>query len=130
MNFIKNILEDKQIQELAKTCAQILDRVQENLSTESKMKSDSNTKANTPNPEPKAKDSSPLQQLISLYENLIGAKFQHRRKGTTYILNEILNTQSDDFEKTPVMVTYYDINKKTKWCRPLTEFHSNFSLIT
>lgn len=122
MNFIKNILEDKQIQEIAKGLAQVVDVAINTIKQ--------NVEANTPNPETKAKDSSPLQQLISLYENLIGAKFQHRRKGTTYILNEILNTQSDDFEKTPVMVTYYDINKKTKWCRPLTEFHSNFSLIT
>ena len=122
MNFIKNILEDKQIQEIAKGLAQVVDVAINTIKQ--------NVEANTPNPETKAKDSSPLQQLISLYENLIGAKFQHRRKGTTYILNEILNTQSDDFEKTPLMVTYYDINKKTKWCRPLTEFHSNFSLIT
>ena len=121
-SFNKDLLQDKQIQEIAKGLAQVvgvaINTIKQNVET------------NTPNPEPKAKDSSPLQQLISLYENLIGAKFQHRRKGTTYILNEILNTQSDDFEKTPVMVTYYDINKKTKWCRPLTEFHSNFSLIT
>ena len=122
MNFIKNILEDKQIQEIAKGLAQVVDVAINTIKQ--------NVEISTPNPEPKAKDSSLLQHLISLYENLIGAKFQHRRKGTTYILNEILNTQSDDFEKTPVMVTYYDINKKTKWCRPLTEFHSNFSLIT
>ena len=121
-SFNKDLLQDKQIQEIAKGLAQVVGVAINTIKQ--------NVEANTPNPEPKAKDSSPLQQLISIYENLIGAKFQHRRKGTTYILNEILNTQSDDFEKTPLMVTYYDINKKTKWCRPLTEFHSNFSLIT
>lgn len=121
-SFNKDLLQDKQIQEIAKGLAQVVGVAINTIKQ--------NVEANTPNPEPKAKDSSPLQPLISQYENLIGAKFQHRRKGTTYILNEILNTQSDDFEKTPVMVTYYDINKNTKWCRPLTEFHSNFSLIT
>ena len=121
-SFNKDLLQDKQIQEIAKGLAQVVGVAINTIKQ--------NVEANTPNPEPKAKDSPPLQQLISLYKSLIGAKFQHRRKGTTYILNEILNTQSDDFEKTPLMVTYYDINKKTKWCRPLTEFHSNFSLIT
>lgn len=122
MNSIKNILEDKQIQEIAKGLAQVVGVAINTIKQ--------NVEISTPNSNSELNESFPLQQLISLYENLIGAKFQHRRKGTTYILNEILNTQSDDFEKTPVMVTYYDINKKTKWCRPLTEFHSNFSLIT
>lgn len=123
-NFNKDILQDKQIQEIAKNLAQVVGAAINTIKQ--------NVEISTPNSnsEPKAKDSSPLQPLISQYESLIGAKFQHRRKGTTYILNEVLNTQSDNFEKTPVMITYYDINKKTKWCRPLTEFHSNFSLIT
>lgn len=119
-NFNKDILQDKQIQEIAKNLAQVVGVAINTIKQ--------NVESSTSNSE--LKESFPIQPLISQYENLIGAKFQHRRKGTTYILNEVLNTQSDNFEKTPVMITYYDINKKTKWCRPLTEFHSNFSLIT
>lgn len=121
-NFNKDILQDKQIQEIAKNLAQVVGAAINTIKQ--------NVEISTPNSNSELNESFPIQPLISQYESLIGAKFQHRRKGTTYILNEVLNTQSDNFEKTPVMITYYDINKKTKWCRPLTEFHSNFSLIT
>ena len=66
-SFNKDLLQDKQIQEIAKGLAQVVGVAINTIKQ--------NVEANTPNPEPKAKDSSPLQPLISQYENLIGAKF-------------------------------------------------------
>lgn len=68
------------------------------------------------------------EKLVKYYSNLINETFMHTRKRTQYVLLELLNVKSTDSDKFPIMASYYDKQLKTKWCRPLTEFHQNFKL--
>ena len=118
-NINKDLFQDKEFQKLAMGLAQTVGAAINKIKQDAEIKESEKTNTN---------QFVDITSLVLQYQNLIGAKFKHRNKGTVYLLNEILNEKTDDNEKFPVMVSYYDIVKKTKWCRPLVEFHSNFTL--
>ena len=67
-----------------------------------------------------------VEELIKNYSNLVDQTFIHHKNGKSYLLIDILNKLSEDQNKFPTSVVYLDLQLKTKWCRPLVEFHSNF----
>lgn len=76
------------------------------------------------------KETSVNKEMINYYNNLINETFIHTSKRTKYVLLELLNTETTDITKFPVLVSYYDKQLKTKWCRPLLDFHNNFKLVS
>lgn len=70
-----------------------------------------------------------IEELLQHYSPLLCETFFHKVKKTKYVLLEIVNVNSSDPNKFPVSVIYYDKQLKTKWCRPLVEFHNNFKIV-
>lgn len=70
-----------------------------------------------------------VEELLRYYAPLVCETFFHKAKKTKYVLLEIVNVNSNNQDKFPVSVIYYDKQLQTKWCRPLVEFHNNFKLV-
>lgn len=70
-----------------------------------------------------------IKEVVAYYNSVINETFIHTKKRTKYVLLELLNVQSTDIDKFPILVSYYDKQLKTKWCRPLVEFHNKFKLV-
>lgn len=84
-----------------------------------------------PKAEPKVQQEiKSIADLVGQYFKLLGEIFVHNRKGTRYCLLELTNLMTTDHEKFPVTAVYFDLQNKTKWCRPLIEFDNSFSLVS
>lgn len=55
--------------------------------------------------------------------------YRHNTKRTIYIVKEVVNTKTQDNDKFPVSVVYFDKQLETTWCRPLSVFIKNFTLV-
>ncbi len=52
--------------------------------------------------------------------------WQHK-SGKHYVVKEIVNQHTTDFERYPVTVVYVDTETELTWCRPLSDWHSSMA---
>lgn len=68
-------------------------------------------------------------QMIHSFKERINETFVHNTSKEKYILLDIVNTETTNSDKFPVMAIYFDKKSKTKWSRPLVDFVKKFKQV-